>query len=333
MPTIVGLVVRQAPADSIPGRYLKALEDALDAHKLTHKTKLGSGDFTGPDRDVHIRVLGASGNPANYPTIAKDLLTEGATIVLVADAAATTPMRDARVAGKSLKVVSGMSFHPVEFGHVSATSYPVPDKNVTGVLVGTPTLNYDRLKLLKDVAVPTAASLTVDIVVASGDPCGLQEAGELVTAAATLGIKITSSSPILIPHKVSPSVAGLKDNYFQPAVDAGTDAFIVIRSPFFQDHRDRVATAINQVGRPAMYPFADYVEEGGLISHGPDRVAGMKRAGDYVARLVKGEAIAKLPFLNPDPADILTGISEGRWKAQSAHLNAAGKPKAYVKYP
>jgi putative tryptophan/tyrosine transport system substrate-binding protein len=46
---------------------------------------------------------------------------------------------------------------------------------------------------------------------------------------------------------------------------------------------------------PTIYQFRDFVEAGGLMSYGNDVPDGYRRAGLYVARILKGEKPADLP--------------------------------------
>jgi putative ABC transport system substrate-binding protein len=46
---------------------------------------------------------------------------------------------------------------------------------------------------------------------------------------------------------------------------------------------------------PTIAGFRDYVDEGGLISYGPDRLDHYRRAATYVDKILKGAKPADLP--------------------------------------
>ena len=56
---------------------------------------------------------------------------------------------------------------------------------------------------------------------------------------------------------------------------------------------------------PTVYPFRRFVNDGGLISYGPDTADPYRRAADYVDRILKGEKAANLPVQAPTKYELV----------------------------
>lgn len=73
------------------------------------------------------------------------------------------------------------------------------------------------------------------------------------------------------------------------------NGLIVDGSVLFWSERDEIVAAVNAVGVPAIYAWAEFVEAGGLISYGVDPLEPMGHAGVYVGRILNGEDPGSLP--------------------------------------
>jgi putative ABC transport system substrate-binding protein len=59
--------------------------------------------------------------------------------------------------------------------------------------------------------------------------------------------------------------------------------------------RDLIIRLASRHKLPAVYPVRYYAKDGGLISYGPDTLDPVRRATEYVDRILKGDKPADLP--------------------------------------
>ena len=91
--------------------------------------------------------------------------------------------------------------------------------------------------------------------------------------------------------------------YIERAIDAAwamkADAAIVFDDPVLWSHRKRFVALAAKSRLPVMYGYREFVDEGGLISLGPDRIEHYRRTAIYVDRILKGAKPAELPVEQP----------------------------------
>jgi putative ABC transport system substrate-binding protein len=63
---------------------------------------------------------------------------------------------------------------------------------------------------------------------------------------------------------------------------------------------------------PAIYPFAYYASDGGLLAYGPNSIDQYRRAAGYVDRILKGEKPADLPVQAPVKYDLVINLRTAR---------------------
>src|SRR5262245_65233509 len=78
------------------------------------------------------------------------------------------------------------------------------------------------------------------------------------------------------------------DAIFAGFVRERPDALFVATAPFLTDRRVQLAllAAIHRI--PAIYPWRDFVESGGLMSYGASLRDAYRLVGVYVGRILKG---------------------------------------------
>lgn len=91
---------------------------------------------------------------------------------------------------------------------------------------------------------------------------------------------------------------GAFDSYLNAIEAFGNNprnGLIVDGSVLFWSEREEIVAAVDAVGVPAIYAWAEFVEAGGLISYGVDPLEPMGHAGAYVGRILNGEDPGSLP--------------------------------------
>jgi putative tryptophan/tyrosine transport system substrate-binding protein len=63
---------------------------------------------------------------------------------------------------------------------------------------------------------------------------------------------------------------------------------------------------------PAMYPLADYVDTGGLISYGVSNRDMFRRAASYVDKILKGAKPAELPIEQPTKFELVINLKAAK---------------------
>jgi putative ABC transport system substrate-binding protein len=69
----------------------------------------------------------------------------------------------------------------------------------------------------------------------------------------------------------------------------------VFDDPVIWSYRTQIVAAAARRGLPAMYGYREFVDDGGLMSYGPDRIDQYRRTATYVDKILKGAKPGDLP--------------------------------------
>jgi putative tryptophan/tyrosine transport system substrate-binding protein len=186
----------------------------------------------------------------------------------------------------TIPVVFGMVNDPVSLGFVD--SLMLPGRNATGFTNIEPSLPEKWLELLKEIAPRTSRAAAL-FNPASAYQLN-QRWGQIEAAANALGLKV-ERAPVTSNGEIEKTVGDLGE------AQAG---LIMIPDQFF--NLPRTLLIIAQAARhrvPAIYPFRDFVDAGGLASYAVDLPDLQRRAALYVDHILKGRTPAELPVQSP----------------------------------
>jgi putative ABC transport system substrate-binding protein len=74
---------------------------------------------------------------------------------------------------------------------------------------------------------------------------------------------------------------------------------LALPSALFNSHRKSLVALAAKLKLPAMYPRADYVDDGGLMSYAVDTNDLSRRAAIFVDKILKGGKPAEIPVEQP----------------------------------
>jgi putative ABC transport system substrate-binding protein len=225
---------------------------------------------------------------AELVTLKPDLLVGGGPTVALAlkSATATIPIVFVAVAD------------PVMLGLVQSPSRP--GGNITGLATLVPGFTSKEIEILREM-VPTASK--VAILVNPGNPIHrLIVAEELPETARKLGVAL----PI-----VEATTADELDTAFASAVAQQADAMIVFGDYLTNQEAPRVTALAANHHLPAIYVFRKFAN-GGLIVYGPDIADLLRRAGDYVDKILNGTKPADLPVEQPTKFELVINLKTAK---------------------
>ena len=204
----------------------------------------------------------------------------------------------AKKATSTIPIVITNMADPVRSGVIASLAHP--DGNLTGLSLawteGTP---GKLLELLQE----TVPHLSTVVMIANlHDPQVPERAKEVEAIAPRRGIGMR------VIEVRNPEAL---DRAFRQA-RREAQAVLVLSDLVTFEHRRKVAALATKYRLPAMYPLREFVESGGLIGYGADRVALSRRAADYVDKILRGAQPADLPFEQPTQYELIVNLKTAR---------------------
>jgi putative ABC transport system substrate-binding protein len=244
-------------------------------------------------RNVAIEYRWAAGQTVKFGDLAAELVAAGADVIVTSGDA---PALSARRVTSSVPIVMASSANILATGLVKTLAHP--GGNVTGLTFSVTDTTEKRLGLLKE-AVP-----------------GLKRVGVLFNPDAAAG-----EVPTL--REVAPSLrlaldffefrtVGDVDRIAKHPERSAIGALFVQSDPLVFTNRIAINAFATRERLPTVHRLQEYVNDGGLLSYGPDFRVMFRRAADYVDKILKGAKPENLPVEQPTKFELVINLKTAK---------------------
>jgi putative ABC transport system substrate-binding protein len=102
------------------------------------------------------------------------------------------------------------------------------------------------------------------------------------------------------------------DAAFASLVQLHAGALVVGPDGLFNTRRNQLVALASHHAIPAIYPWREVVEAGGLISYGPSLTAAGRQMGKYAGKTLNGAKPADLPVEQPTRFELVVNLNTAK---------------------
>jgi putative ABC transport system substrate-binding protein len=244
---------------------------------------------------VAIEYRWAQDQYERLPDLAADLVRRQVAVITTQDTGSTIA---AKAATTTIPIVFVSGGDPVKLGLVDSLSQP--GGNVTGITFISAQLGAKNLGLLHELR-PGATRIA--LLVDPNFPLTKPFVSEVLAAASAIGNRI---------EVLHASTGRDIDTVFASMAQKPVDALLVAPSALNLDRRVQVVTLATYHRVPAIYPWREAPEAGGLMSYGANLGDAYRQAGIYTGRILKGQKPADLPVAQSTKFELVINLNTAK---------------------
>jgi putative tryptophan/tyrosine transport system substrate-binding protein len=249
-------------------------------------------------RNVVIEYRDAEGKIERFPALAAELVALKVDVIV---AAGTPAALAAKQATRTVPIVLAAVFDPVTSGLV--TSLARPGGNVTGTSTLAPELVGKCLEHLKQVVPGVSRVAVLWQPGAFGERTEKDMLKAAEVAARALGVRL---------QFVEARGPEDFDRAFSDMTRARAGALNVLPSNMFTNERRRLVDLAAKNRLPAVYPWREGVDAGGLMAYGANFADLYRRAATYVDKILKGAKPGDLPVEQPTKFELVINLKTAK---------------------
>jgi len=246
-------------------------------------------------RNIVIEYRWAEGKYERFPELIAELVALNVDVIVTAGTPAALAVKRSMV---RIPLVMAAVGDPVGSGLVESLARP--GGNFTGLTAIAPDLEGKRLELLREV-VPKV--LHVSFLLNPDNALAVASERQARAAAKVLHVELQFVGVQEDSHL---------DQAFATIAKERPDAFIVLADRVFLHDRARIVDFAARNRLPAVYPYRELVEAGGLMSFGPNYADMHRRAATYVDKILKGAKPGDLPVEQPTKFELIINLKTAK---------------------
>ena len=244
-------------------------------------------------KNISIEIRYAEGKEDRLSDFAAELVKLKVDVIVTS----TVPgVLAAKNATSAIPIVFWAVANPVGAGLVSSLAHP--GGNITGLSIVNPELDGKRLELLKE-TFPKITKVAY-----------LRDAGSLAAgltamqeAARALGLQLQS---------LDLRSAKDFDGAFKAILKERAQALTTSAVPIISMNQQRIVDFAAKNRLPAIYPYSEFIDAGGLMFYGVSFSDFFGRAATYVDKILKGAKPADLPVEQPKKFEFVVNLKAAK---------------------
>jgi putative ABC transport system substrate-binding protein len=248
-------------------------------------------------QNVAIEYRWAENQYDRLPALAADLVRRRVAVIV---SSGTPAAVRAKAATTTIPIVFVTGADPVALGLVASLNRP--GANLTGIVTLSSELAPKQLQLLREL-IPNAPAFGVLADPAFPDTQSI--IADLQAAARNLGLQLIFVNAGQDSDLETAFTTLSQQRIGAVLVGAGG-------STFFNRRMEELAALAARHALPAIYPFREYTEAGGLVSYGSSLGYLVHQAGIYTGRILKGEKPADLPVEQATKLELVINLKTAK---------------------
>jgi ABC-type uncharacterized transport system substrate-binding protein len=246
-------------------------------------------------QNLAIEYRFALGQTKSYDELAQELVSlDPAAIVLTGTPAALALKRQTT----TIPIILAPIADPIALG--LARSLPRPGGNVTGITMYGTELAHKRMEIFREAA---PGIRRVAVLVNADNPLHPFLWHDIQPIGPLLGLELRLFT--ISDFNEFPTI-------FSTVARDGFDALTLFSDAQFFSARRRIAELAAMHRLPTMYESRDFVDDGGLISYGPNVPDLSRRAAAFVVKILNGAKPAELPIEQPTKFELVINLKAAR---------------------